>query len=124
SFKFTPIAQANVYHVYRGSATTPLTYLTNITCKTAEATTYGFNESATPPVGVIFYYLIAGTNRCGDGTIGLTSAGQPRPISQACTAQGLNSDADPVLDIDDNCPRLANPGQADRDHDGRGDACD
>jgi hypothetical protein len=124
SFTFTPIAQANVHQVYRGSATTGPTYLTNIACRTAEITTYGFNEPENPPRGVIFYYLIAGTNRCGEGTIGLTSAGQPRPISVACTPQGLNSDGDPVLDIDDNCPRLANPTQADRDHDGRGDACD
>jgi len=52
------------------------------------------------------------------------SAGQPRPISVACTPQGLDTDGDLRLDIDDNCPRLANPTQADGDHDGRGDACD
>jgi hypothetical protein len=126
SFAFTPIAQANVFHVYRGSVpiASPQTYLTNISCRSAEITTYGFNEPEIPLRGTIFYYLIAGTNGCSDGTIGLTSAGQPRPIALACTAQGRNSDTDPVLDINDNCPRLANPGQADRDHDGRGDVCD
>jgi uncharacterized delta-60 repeat protein len=33
-------------------------------------------------------------------------------------------DSDGVADAKDNCPGKANPGQADRDHDGKGDACD
>ncbi|MDQ7005778.1 MAG: thrombospondin type 3 repeat-containing protein [Acidobacteriota bacterium] len=35
-----------------------------------------------------------------------------------------DQDGDAVADIDDNCPFVANPGQADGDGDGRGDACD
>ena len=46
------------------------------------------------------------------------------PLPSPCLAQALDTDGDTVHDIDDDCPRLANPGQADRDHDGRGDACD
>jgi hypothetical protein len=39
----------------------------------------------------------------------------------ACAADG---DADGVFDGEDNCPALANPAQADFDHDGNGDDCD
>jgi hypothetical protein len=35
-----------------------------------------------------------------------------------------DDDNDGVLDVDDNCPLVANPGQEDYDSDGRSDACD
>ena len=35
-----------------------------------------------------------------------------------------DTDADGVIDADDNCPETPNDNQADRDDDGRGDACD
>lgn len=37
---------------------------------------------------------------------------------------GLDTDSDGVLDSTDNCPTLANPDQADNDHDALGDVCD
>ena len=36
----------------------------------------------------------------------------------------LDADGDTVADVADNCPAVANTGQADADGDGRGDACD
>lgn len=35
-----------------------------------------------------------------------------------------DTDGDGILDGRDNCPLVANPNQADKDHDGKGDACD
>jgi hypothetical protein len=38
--------------------------------------------------------------------------------------QNKDSDGDGVVDVDDNCPNVANPDQADADEDGVGDVCE
>jgi hypothetical protein len=57
--------------------------------------------------------------------------GNDCPSGAICVAQPVtvgvperDSDDDGVPDVIDNCPELANPGQADGDHDNVGDACD
>jgi formylglycine-generating enzyme required for sulfatase activity len=45
-------------------------------------------------------------------------------LGARCAATVLNSDGDTIPDVDDNCPFLANPDQADSDGDGQGDLCD
>ena len=47
-----------------------------------------------------------------------------RANAQAALAFLADSDGDGVIDGTDNCPAVANPDQADTDHDGTGDACD
>jgi len=124
AFRFTPISQANVHNVYRGTTSVHFSYGSGPVCLLPELTGAAFTESANPPPGSTFYYLVTGVNRCAEGTAGSSSSGQTILLPTPCAPQGLDTDADAVPDIDDNCPRLANPGQADRDHDGRGDACD
>ena len=46
-------------------------------------------------------------------------------MGQGCPQQPTaDSDGDGIADVQDNCPQVANPDQADADHNGIGDACE
>jgi len=89
-----------------------------------------FTDSQIPAVGSIFYYLVTGTNICGEGSAGFTSDGQPHPIPVPGSHLNLDTDSDLVKDAQDDCPVNSNVGlitgtiQPDADRDGRGDVCD
>jgi hypothetical protein len=126
TFTWPLISDTNVYNVYRGIAGPlyPGAYLTTSDCLFDESAGGTFTDPEAPPVGQIFYYLVAGMNACASGSVGTSSNGQPRNIPGLCSFQGSNSDADPLVDRDDNCPLVTNASQADADHDFRGDLCD
>jgi hypothetical protein len=124
SLGWTMAAQANVYNVYKGTIG-PAGFAYNHIChETGSIDTFS-QDSATPPRGGAFYYLVAGASRCGVGSLGTDSAGAeiPGPASPCLLAE-KDSDADGVYDLDDGCAQVPTPGQADGDHDGRPDACD
>jgi len=125
-YEFTLISQAHVYNVYRGIAgpMTPGEYITSSICRLPENPSGSFVDNDVPPVGQIYYYLITGTNRCGDGGPGTGSGGAARNLPALCPSPGLDGDGDLVADRDDICPLTANAGQADADVDQRGDVCD
>ncbi len=58
----------------------------------------------------------------GEGLVDAYAAWQL--LVDACGAHGGDADGDGVCQDTDNCPDVANPGQADLDGDGSGDACD
>ncbi|HEV8200248.1 MAG TPA: MopE-related protein [Candidatus Polarisedimenticolia bacterium] len=120
------LPQANVYNVYRGVAgpSFPGNYLPTSVCLASENPSGTFNDAAVPPVGQIYYYLIVGTNSCGEGSPGNSSNGTPRNLPSHCAPTTHDTDGDLILDRDDICPLVPNPNQADADHDGRGDVCD
>jgi hypothetical protein len=124
TYGWTPIVQANVHNVYRGEWTGSGTWGSGVACLVSESPTASFDDGAVPPVGTALFYLITGTNTCGEGGAGSGSDGTVRPIPSPCAPQGRDSDQDLIRDLDDNCPLVSNPLQEDADRDGRGDVCD
>ena len=81
-------------------------------------------DSVPPPPGGLLYYLISARNACGESAAGTATGGAPVVPSVFCPPVAADTDADLLLDLADNCPDEANPGQTDGDGDFVGDACD
>ncbi|HEU4402454.1 MAG TPA: thrombospondin type 3 repeat-containing protein [Candidatus Polarisedimenticolia bacterium] len=117
------VGQANVYNVYRGAFTASGSGYNHACLEAASPDTFS-QDATVPPPGQAFYYLVAGLNRCAEGSLGTNSAGVQRPNSTPCPVPVRDSDGDLVLDVDDGCARTATTTQADPDCDGRPSACD
>ena len=90
-----------------GSASTSLTNGTIVSGSTTVGTGNESFDYVAPASGTYFLDVNAAS---GSGTYSVET------LSDA--------DADGVLDASDNCPTVPNPGQADWNHNGKGDACD
>ena len=76
-------------------------------------------DASTPGSYTLSYSGISYAGHIATGTMQFNVYASAGPFS--CT---LDSDGDSVMDCEDNCPHIANPGQLDGDSDGRGDDCD
>ncbi|HEU4402645.1 MAG TPA: MopE-related protein, partial [Candidatus Polarisedimenticolia bacterium] len=118
------ISQANIYNTYRGTISRPLAY--NLACLEPGSPDRSSQDASIPAVGTAYFYLVSGVNSCGEGSLGVDSLQVERPNPAPCLlpVPAPDSDADGILDINDNCPLTANASQADQDRDGAGDLCD
>ena len=122
-FQWDAVPQTNVYNIYRGTVSTQGA-APSFSCVAAQQTGRLFDDPAAPPPGAVFLYAEAGANTCGEGSLGIDSAGAPRVPAVACGAPGNDADSDGVPDLIDTCPLASNAAQEDADRDGRGTPCD
>jgi hypothetical protein len=112
NFGWTPVAQANLYNLYRGDLGSGSFEFNHICLGSGLPGTFA-QDTTLPAVGQAFYYLISGVNRCGEGSLGQTTPGQERPNPMPCLVDEFDSDGDGVLDLDDGCPLTASATQDD-----------
>ena len=116
--------QGHAYGLYRGSLAPGAAFAYNHQCVVASVTQRFVLEATNPAPGEMLYYLVAGRNSCGDGSLGAGASGL-RPQQPACTSNSsADGDGDGTYDLDDVCGAVADPAQADADGDRVGDACD
>ncbi len=113
------------FNVYRGNLFLGDPWVYDTGCFSPNAIGPGVTDVDTPVPGSSFFYLISRNDPlCRESGLGQASDGSDRPNANACPAAGPDTDGDGILDAYDNCPTVANVGQADLDHDNVGDVCD
>lgn len=125
--KWQDIPSSHVFNIYRAkvSTATPFTFTYAHACYRPEvAGTVYLDPASTVSHGQMIFYLVAGKNSCGEGTLGSDSFGASRPNVTPCQPLGLDTDGDGVLDVDDNCVLTSNASQLDADSDTAGNSCD
>ncbi|MBP1611991.1 MAG: cartilage oligomeric matrix protein, partial [Acidobacteria bacterium] len=115
-----PSGDAQRYQLYKGRIAAGEAFGYRHTCFRRDLAAPEAVDAARPAPGALFYYLATADNCFGESGTGTDSSGGARPQSDGCP----DADADGVADLLDNCPGAFNPGQADSDGDGSGDACD
>ena len=119
-----PGSQGHTFNVYRGDLAPGQPWTDQLACLIAESPERLVVDSEIPAPDHGFYYLITSVNGCGESGVGTRSDGTLRPLTAACPALFADTDADGVLDNDDNCPLINEPLQLDADRDFVGGACD
>jgi hypothetical protein len=124
TLKWLHAYQAPTYNVYRGTLGGGNAFAYNEVCFDTEHSSRAVNDSALPPAGSGFYYIVGSRNSCGESAAVTNHQGLHHTPAATCTTAGRNSDADTPRDLGDNCPVNTNAAQGDAEGDSQGDACD
>jgi hypothetical protein len=72
------------YSVYRGTRNGGSPWVYNQTCHDSHIPASNAADSANPPVGTMFFYLVTRIGACGESIPGQSSGGQPIPNPSPC----------------------------------------
>ena len=116
--------QGHVSNLYRAVRAINQPYSDTYGCLLPESPVPGASDAQTPATGMVFCYLVSTRNACGESAAGYPSAGPATQPGPACPGLFADFDGDGRIDLEDNCPLVANPVQIDGDGDFVGDLCD
>jgi hypothetical protein len=117
---WTPEGDANVYNIYKGRVSTAQDWNYAHVCLGTASFAPWVMDISLPSREELFYYLVTKESEGGEGPLGSSSDGTPRPGPLPC----VDLDGDRIADPIDNCPVYPNAKQIDTDFDSLGDACD
>ena len=116
--------QGHTSNVYRGIRSLDTPWVHNETCFVADTPDFQAIDNDLPLSGTAIYYLVSGSNNCGESAAGQASVGGEIVPAVPCGAVPGDADLDGVTNRQDNCPMTANDSQTDIDQDFIGDTCD
>jgi hypothetical protein len=111
---------ADYYNVYKGRLTSGQDWTFGHVCMSLAQVAPWVTDVSVPGRGELAYYLVTKESASGEGPLGFSSDGTPRPAPLPC----VDSDGDRIADVIDNCPDYPNAKQLDTDFDSIGDVCD
>jgi hypothetical protein len=76
-------ASSESYNLYRGTVDGGV-FTFDHACLQADLAVSTTTDPAEPALAIAFYYLVSGRNACGEGDLGTTSSGEPRPRPVPC----------------------------------------
>jgi spore coat protein CotH len=125
---WTRAYQGHLSNVYRGTFTAGQPWQDNEVCFDSNNPHDYTIDNDTPLLHNGYYYLVSGSNECGEGAPGQASSGVLNWPLVACPAptgeEDHDTDSDGLMDKHDNCPLTSNIDLADADLDFLGDVCD
>jgi hypothetical protein len=123
TLNWTRPSQGHAAHVYRTTVSPGLRSPDSLYCVDSEVLHSASAQPDVPPPGATFFFLVSAVNVCGETPADPSEGSMPGASLARCPTPNGDGDGDGVPNLEDNCPLVPNPGQADGDGDGTGDAC-
>jgi PKD repeat protein len=84
SITWDPDTSTILWNVYRGQSGGGSPFAYDHACLEARSSDAAAHDPGTPAAGAYLYYLVSGLNACGEGGLGSSSDGAPRPNPEPC----------------------------------------